>query len=274
MTRHFQTSDGLTLAYDDQGSGPPVLCLAGLTRNRDDFDPVLPLANRVRLIRLDYRGRGASDHADWTTYTIPREAQDALELLDHLNLPRAAILGTSRGGLIAMLLALTHHDRLLGVFLNDIGPVIEPAGLDAIKGYVGLTPPYPDFHAAALGLQHALKDSFPNVPLAQWETFARRIYRQTPQGLDLRYDPALRQSVLSAATPTADLWPLFDALADLPTAVLRGANSNLLSPATVEEMTRRHPTLLTATVPNRGHVPFLDEPESQTLLDTWLAQLQ
>ena len=274
MTQHFNTSDGLTLAFDDTGRGVPLLCLSGLTRNRDDFDTVLGLSHRVRLIRLDYRGRGASDHGDWQSYTIAREAQDVIELLDHLDLPQTAILGTSRGGLIAMLLAVTQRSRLLGVLLNDIGPVLEPVGLEAIKGYVGIRPAYADFDAAAAGLQLALAEGFPDVSLAQWVVFARRIYRQTWDGLDLRYDPALRQSVLAATSPAADLWPLFDALAGLPVAVLRGENSNLLSANTLAEMARRHPGLLSATVRNRGHVPFLDEPESEALIDAFLVALQ
>lgn len=273
MTKHFKTSDGLRLAFDDQGNGPALLCLTGLTRNREDFDPIAGLSRRVRLIRLDYRGRGESDHGDWQTYTVPREAQDVIELLDHLELPQTAFLGTSRGGLIAMLLAQTHRERLTGVLLNDIGPKLESAGLAAIGGYIGIRPPYADFDEASVGLQQAYADSFPNVSLAQWVVFARRIYKQTRDGLDLRYDPALRDSVMVSVTPAPDLWPLFDALEGLPVAVLRGANSNLLSAETVAEMARRHPGLLSETVPERGHVPFLDEPESVALIDAFLAEL-
>lgn len=273
MTRHFKTSDGISLAFDDQGRGLPLLCLPGLTRNREDFDPVMGLARRLRLIRLDYRGRGASDTADASTYTVAREAQDVIELIDHLNLPQVAILGTSRGGLIAMLLATTHLDRLSGVLLNDIGPVIEPQGLAAIAGYVGIRPEYADFDAAALGLQKAYATGFPDVSLSQWVVFARRIYRQTRDGLDLRYDPALRETVLAALGSTPDLWPLFDALVDLPVAVLRGENSDLLSAETLAEMHRRHPALKSATVRGRGHVPFLDEPESTALIDAFLQEV-
>jgi len=275
MTHFFKTSDGLSLAYDDQGRGLPLLCLAGLTRNRDDFDTVLGLSRRVRLIRLDYRGRGASDPApDWQSYTVAREAQDAIELLDHLDLPQTAILGTSRGGLIAMLLAQTHRNRLLGVLLNDIGPQMEPAGLAAIKGYIGIRPDYADFDAAAAALQEAYATGFPQVSLPQWVVFARRVFRQTSDGLDLRYDPALRESALHSLSPADDLWPLFDALEGLPVAVLRGENSNLLSVETVAEMARRHPGLLSATVRDRGHVPFLDEPESVALIDAFLTGLE
>jgi len=145
----FTTSDGLSLAYDDAGTGVPVLCLCGLTRNMSDFDDVAAqIGDRVRLIRMDYRGRGASDYAeDYSTYSIPVEARDALELLDHLGLDKALILGTSRGGLIGMLLAMLAKDRLLGVILNDIGPKLEEEGLTQIMGFLG----FPGFRVNAGG---------------------------------------------------------------------------------------------------------------------------
>ena len=124
----FTTSDGLSLFYEDQGDGPPVLCLAGLTRNTTDFTYLVPHMAGTRLIRLDYRGRGQSDYAeDYMTYNILREGQDAVELLDHLGLAKATIIGTSRGGLIAMALSHTHPDRLNGVVLNDIGQRSPPS---------------------------------------------------------------------------------------------------------------------------------------------------
>jgi pimeloyl-ACP methyl ester carboxylesterase len=93
---NFTAADGASLSYTDQGEGLPVLCLAGLTRNSTDFDFVAPHVADVRLIRMDYRGRGQSDRTGAATYTIVQEAQDALALLDHLGIARAAILGTSR----------------------------------------------------------------------------------------------------------------------------------------------------------------------------------
>ncbi len=133
----FTTSDGLSLYYTDQGEGLPLLCLAGLTRDGRDFEFVAPHLAGLRLITLDYRGRGQSDWGDPSTYQIPVEGRDATELLDHLGIDKAAVLGTSRGGLIAMVLAATAKDRLLGVALNDIGPEIAPEGLEVIKNYLG-----------------------------------------------------------------------------------------------------------------------------------------
>lgn len=286
MTARFTTSDGLSLAYDDRGAGPPLLCLAGLTRNMADFDPVVAgFADRARVIRLDARGRGLSDHAlDWRSYSLPREAQDVLELMDHLGLETASILGTSRGGLIAMTLAAGHADRLAGVFLVDIGPVIEQEGLAPIMEYIGRPPVWRTYAEAAAALPEAMAPRFAGVPEATWRAHAERLWSEGPQGLALRYDARLREAVLEGAQDGSrdgsrdgarvgalpDLWPLFDALAGKPLGLIRGANSDLLSAQTAAEMRRRRPDMVFAEVPDRGHVPFLDEPESVAAIAAWL----
>lgn len=263
---HFTASDGTRLAYDDRGEGTPLLCLPGLTRNMEDFRPILaPLAGRCRIIRLDARGRGRSDRAaDFTTYNVLREGHDVLELLDHLRLPRVVVLGTSRGGLVAMALAAAHAERMASVILNDIGPVVEPVGLARIMDYVGRAPSAKTYDAVAEATARYHAAAFPGVPLAVWREQVEHWYEEVPEGLALRYDPALRTAMLhqSASGTMPDFWPFFDALARLPLAVIRGANSDVLSAATLVEMQRRHPGVLAVTVPDRGHVPFLDEPES------------
>ncbi|AJE46020.1 alpha/beta fold hydrolase [Celeribacter indicus] len=274
MPDFFTTPDGLRLAYDIAGEGPPLLCLAGLTRNMDDFEPVVAeFSRRAQVIRLDSRGRGGSDPApDPLTYTVPQEGADALALLDHLGIGRAAILGTSRGGLIAMSLAATAKQRLAGVVLNDIGPVIEPAGLSAIMDYLGRPSAYRSFEQAADRLPRALGRDFPGVSREGWLRYARRIWNEGPDRLENRYDPRLREAieVQSVTGAVPDLWPLFDAFAGLPLALLRGENSNLLSRETMREMRRRRPDMIAAEVPDRGHVPFLDEAESVTVLSAFL----
>ena len=271
----FTTSDGLSLHYEDAGTGLPLLCLSGLTRNARDFDFAAPFLTGLRMIRLDYRGRGQSDHAPGPqSYTVPREARDALELLDHLGLEKAALLGTSRGGLIAMMLAATAKDRLLGVALNDIGPVLEPAGLEAIMGYLGRDPDAATLDDLARMRKAAMEERFPGVPLERWRKEVSHTHHETPEGVKINYDPALRDAVIAAgATGAPDLWPLFDAIAPLPAAVIHGANSDLLSDATVAEMARRMPGLIVAHVPDRAHIPFLDEPEAQGALQHWLERL-
>ncbi len=269
---HFDAPDGTRLYYEDAGDGVPVLCLSGLTRNARDFDYVAPHLDGVRLIRMDYRGRGLSDHADPATYAVPVEAKDAVALLDHLGVDKAAVLGTSRGGLIALILGAIARDRLLGVAFNDVGPVVDPAGLADIMTYLGVVPQAASLEALA---QDKLADpDFPGVDKTRWRSFLSHNVVEGPEGLRLNYDLKLRDAVAAVFDqPAPDLWPVYDLLADLPCAVIRGANSNLLSEATLQEMARRHPGLITATVPDRGHIPFLDEPQALDALRLWLEQI-
>ena len=270
----FTTSDGLNLYYRDEGSGLPILCLAGLTRTTADFDYVAPYLGDFRLIRLDYRGRGHSDwDTNWQNYALPIECRDVLELLDHLGLDRVAIIGTSRGGLNAMGLATTAKDRLIGVALNDIGPVIEPAGLEVIMGYLGRDPKALN-HLDAARVMEKNMTSFVGVPFSRWMEEAVKHFTQTDSGLKITYDPKLRTAVeVQGAQAAPDLWPFFDALQGVPLAVLRGENSDLLSVETFAEMRRRRPDSLAATVVGRGHIPFLDEPEAVATLQTWAKSL-
>jgi pimeloyl-ACP methyl ester carboxylesterase len=269
---HFKAQDGTRLYYTDTGEGLPVLALAGLTRNTADFDHVAPHL-KCRLIRMDYRGRGQSDWADPASYTIPQEAQDALALLDHLKIEKAGILGTSRGGLIGMVLAAMAKNRLLGVALNDIGPHIEAAGLSVIKDYIGRNPTQKTY-ADAAAFRAKAWSHFKGVPLERWLTEVQNHYDETPDGLVIKYDPKLADTVLAASTNLApDLWPVFDAMAGLPLAILRGDASDLLSVSTFEEMRNRRPDAHAATVLGRGHVPFLDEPESLGVLNDWILSL-
>jgi pimeloyl-ACP methyl ester carboxylesterase len=266
----FAAADGALLAYADEGEGLPLLCLAGLTRTMRDFDYLRPHLPPLRLIRMDYRGRGGSAWTGAATYTIAQEAQDALALLEHLGVERAAILGTSRGGLIGMVLAATARARVMGLCLNDVGPVIEKAGLDRIKDYVGRNPAAKT-HSALATAYPAAMTGFANVPPARWLAEAQLHTVETPDGLRITYDPALRDSFLAAyEAPAADLWPLYDSLQGLPLALIRGANSDLLSEATVAEMRRRRPDLICAEVPDRAHIPFLDEEPALSVLRTFL----
>ncbi len=270
----FIANDGVRLHYTDEGEGLPILCLAGLTRNGTDFDYVAPHLAGVRVIRLDYRGRGKSDWSDPGTYTIPQEGMDTVGLLNHLGLEKAAILGTSRGGIIAMGLAATVKDRLLGVCLNDIGPDIAAPGLEAIKNYLGRRPTFQTMEEAVF-VRAELMAGFEGVPEDRWREEAEKHYVIEEDGLNINYDPKLREGVLERAENLAlDLWPFFDALQGLPTALIRGANSDLLTQETADEMCRRRPDMLFTNVAGRGHVPFLDEPEALEIIHLWLEKLR
>jgi pimeloyl-ACP methyl ester carboxylesterase len=274
------SADGLRLYardYESENISTPVLCLSGLTRNVRDFEPLIAQAGgRRRFIAMDYRGRGRSQYAsDPKTYRVDIEADDALALLGHLGIARAAIIGTSRGGLLAMTLAASAPDKVAGVLFNDIGPVIDKAGLLRIRSYLGKAPHFGSWSEAV----DALKRTHAGFDLSdgEWLAYAHRVYREEDGLPRIDYDPRLGETFPSAEeiekAALPDLWPLFDLLKPLPCAVLRGEHSDLLSEATVTEMARRHGNLIVETVKNRGHVPFLDEPESLSAIKKWLARV-
>ena len=269
----FRSSDGLSLAYREWGSGPPLLCLAGITRNSNDFAYFAAKMCGARIIAPDYRGRGESDwDPDPFNYTPAVEARDAVSLLDHLGLESAPVLGTSRGGLVAMMLAATARSRISGAVLNDIGPEIEQSGLERIKQFIGRNPDYSNVDEAAQALAEQ-SSGFENVPLSRWRQECRHRYRQAGDRLEINYDPGLRESFLAALEDgDVDLWPLFELLKGLPTCLIRGAASDLLSAETAAEMRRRHPQMSVTEVPERGHCPFLDEPECLAAVRALLAQ--
>lgn len=273
MTQFFIAPDGAKLGYADQGTGVPLLCLAGLTRSMADFDYLLPYLPTTRVIRMDYRGRGTSDWTGADSYTVPQEAADALRLMDHLGIDRFAVLGTSRGGLIGMLLAAIAKPRLLGLCLNDVGPVIDPVGLERIAAYVGRNPTQKS-HAALAEAYAMHLPGFSNIPAERWLAEAQKHSIEVGGRLKIPYDPALRDAFLKASgAPAVDLWPLFDALAGLPVALIRGENSDLLSHDTANEMRRRRPDMIFASAQDRAHIPFLDEPESLTAIRAFLKAL-
>lgn len=270
MPQFFTTSDGARLAYRDEGQGVPLLCLAGLTRTMADFDYMIPHLPPLRLIRMDYRGRGVSQWTGAASYTVPQEGKDALELLDHLGIAKAAILGTSRGGLIGMMLAAVAKDRLLGLCLNDIGPEIHRPGLERIFDYVGRNPSAKT-HAEIAEKMPRYSPGFANVPTSRWREEVVKFYEETPAGLKITYDPALREAFIAGFNgPPVDLWPLWEATAGLPVALIRGANSDLLTTETVAEMKRWRPDMIHAEVPDRAHIPFLDEPEAVAVLNAFI----
>ena len=269
----FKAPDGARLFFQDVGDGVPIIALAGLSRNGSDFDYIAPYLTDNRLIRLDYRGRGKSEWTGADTYTIPIELGDVIALMDHLQLEKAGILGTSRGGLIAMGMAAAAKQRMLGACLVDTGPEIAQAGLDSIHDYLGRNPTQRTYVEAAR-VRAELIPGFDNVPPDRWQDEVRKHYLETEDGLVINYDPALRNAFLAAsAAPLPDLWPVFDLLSGLPLALIRGANSELLTIETADEMSHRRPDMIRCDVPDRGHVPFLDEPEAVEVLKDWVACL-
>jgi pimeloyl-ACP methyl ester carboxylesterase len=263
--------DGLRLHARCYGarSAPalPVLCLPGLARTAADFDALgQALASDEslprRVIALDYRGRGQSEYdRDPANYNFQVELADLLAVMAALDATPAVLLGTSRGGILAMLLAAVRPTAIAGVVLNDIGPVIEPKGLMRIKGYVGKLPQPRSFEEGAEILRRLFDAQFPKLGPEDWLASARRTFRRENGALVPTYDVKLAQTLegVDFEKPFPPLWSQFDALKDRPLMVIRGANSDILSPATVEAMRSRRATLETIEVPDQGHTPLLAE---------------
>ncbi len=266
----YSAQDGLKLharIYGEAGQGRlPVVCLPGLTRNARDFhelalqlsgDPEKPR----QIISFDYRGRGSSAYdPDWKNYNVGVEARDIVEGLAQLGVAEAAFMGTSRGGLIMHVLAAMRPDLIKAAVLNDIGPVIEVAGLAHIRSYLDNARQPADF-AEAVAIQKAAHgEAFPALTDDDWQRFVRAIYRDENGVPVADFDPALLNTVraMDIDEPMPDLWPQFEALAAVPVLVIRGANSRLLSVQTLEEMGRRHTRLETITVDGQGHAPLLE----------------
>lgn len=278
----YTSGDGLRLYARDHGpqdSGRlPVLCLPGLTRNAKDFEP---LAERLgatrRVVCPDFRGRGRSQYAgDPLTYRPDVELDDTLLLLDALAIPKVAVIGTSRGGIVGMIMAAKAPERLAGLLLNDIGPRIDKAGLLRIRGYLGRDPELSSWSDAVVALK-ATNPGFESLSAAAWERFARRVFRDEMGRPRADYDARLAATFPSAADIDAgkvpELWALLPALAGVPVTVLRGVHSDLLSAATVTEMQAYLSHVTAVSVADRGHVPFLDEPESVVAVDALLAAI-
>ncbi len=283
----FPSFDGrLTLHARDYGlpggriNATTVLCLHGLTRNSADFhDVAMRLKDRYRIISADQRGRGYSDWDPQTANYVPAVySQDMIRLLDYIQTSRTIVIGTSMGGLMAMILGVTNRHRLIGAVINDVGPELDPAGLARIASYTGKTRPAADWAEAAELAKFTNGVAFPDYGPADWMAFARRLYVEDANGVPvLAYDPAIAKGLetkTDAPVVPPDLWPLWDGLQGLPVLVVRGALSDLLSAATLEQMAARHAGLATVTVPNRGHAPMLDEPPAMAALEGFIAGLR
>ena len=267
---YFTARDGLRLygrRYPGAGNarGRPVLCLPGLTRNSRDFHDLAvalsrqPDASRT-VYTVDYRGRGLSEFdPDWKNYTVPVEMLDVLDFMTLVGLDNAAIVGTSRGGLIAMLMATLQPTAIGAVVMNDIGPVIEHDGLVRISGYVGRVPLPISWPDAVRMVRDLNRRHFPDIPDGQWEEVARQWYNERNGRPAPGYDSKLGKALSVLYRPLPPLWPQFEALKRVPVLVVRGVNSDVLAAATVDEMRRRHPALASLPVANQGHAPLLKD---------------
>jgi pimeloyl-ACP methyl ester carboxylesterase len=286
FTEHeVRASDGLRLYYRQYPGDlqhTAVLCLPGLTRNSRDFEGLAPhisLTSRRSVFSLDLRGRGRSDpDPEWRNYRPEIYVRDVLTMMDAAGLRRVIVIGTSLGGIVGMLLASLHRDRVAGLVLNDIGPVLEVSGMVRIASSAGTARAVTTWAEAAAEARIANAQVYPDFTDADWMTFARRVYREDAPGRIIRdVDPNVGRAVREPAGATSgsvpDFWNTFDSLNGLPLLCLRGELSDLLSAETVAHMAARHVGLEAIEISRRGHTPTLDEPESRKAIDAFIQQL-
>lgn len=285
MTDHidcyWHSRDGLKLHYRDYGGRadrPPVICLPGLTRNARDFASLAErLAGEWRVLCPEMRGRGDSAYArDSATYNPLQYLEDLGELLDQAGIDRFVAIGTSLGGLMTMIMAMATPQRLAGALLNDIGPVLEPAGLARIVDYVGQGRSFPTWMHAARAVEEMQASAFPDFGVSDWLAMAKRLMTVSGNGrIVFDYDMKIAEpfAAIDATAAQADLWPGVDGLAGKPVLLVRGGLSDLFSAETLGLMAARLPQAETLTLPRVGHAPTLDEPEAVAAIDRLLARI-
>ena len=280
--RRWTSADGLDLfsrdyAGADGAARLPVLCLHGLTRNSADFEDLAPwiAARGRRVLALDVRGRGRSAWDPQPShYTPATYAADVLALLDAVWVARALVVGTSMGGIIAMVMAGLRPQAVAGAVLNDVGPSLAPEGLARIGGYTGKAATPADWAEAAEMARAINGAAFPHYGSTQWDAFARRLFVEGADGKPrLAYDPDIAAPI-RAGGPEAlapDLTPLFLALATgRPMLLVHGELSDLIDPPRVERMRAMAPHMAVAEVAGVGHAPMLDDPEARAGLEVFL----
>ena len=279
-TESYWTShDGLRLysrVYEGPAGAASVLCLHGLTRNSRDFEDLAPhLQRRARVIVPDVRGRGRSARdPNPQNYQPAIYLQDIIGLLDAVGARRVTVIGTSMGGMLAMMMAAGYRDRVAAIVLNDMGPEVDPVGLERIKGYAGRLPPPRSWDDAIAQTKSMFGAAWPNLSAERWASLARRGYRQDENGaVTVDADPMIGEMLRAAPAATATLWPFWTALRGIPMLAIRGAQSDILSAATFAKMKAENPELVQLEVAQRGHVPLLDEPECVETIDAFLARI-
>ena len=276
--RYWNSANGVKLHYRDHDGNrdrPPILCIPGLTRNARDFEPVADrFAGEWRVISIDLRGRGGSAFdPDPANYKPMVYVADILKMLDQLGIADAVFVGTSLGGLCTMALALTDRERIAGALLNDIGPVVDMAGIDRIAGYVGKEARFAGWDEAIAQVAERTVDVYPDYGPAEWDRFVRRMAREDGTDVVFDYDMRIADNFERAAT-APEIWPLYQALDGRPVTILRGELSDLLSAEVAERMATVIDDVELVTVPRVGHAPSFDEPESIAALERLLARVE
>lgn len=261
-------SDGLRLAVEDAGprhsSGrAPLLCLAGLTRTKRDFYDLrdhfaFHVDTPRRVVLMDTRGRGDSDHApDASHYTVQREADDAAQVACALGVHNTVVVGTSRGGILAMVLALTRPGLLAGSVLNDIGPRIAGVGLGRLKRQLPSSTLPTSWDEATGRVKASMGPQFTAFRDEDWERYARLTFVEKDGKPARAFDPKLLGplSAMPDGLPFLDLSGPFRALVTRPMLMLHGEHSDLLDQTILDDAISMGATAY--TVLGQGHAPSL-----------------
>jgi len=269
----YSSADGLRLHardYGDEHAKLTVLCLPGLSRNARDFEAVAErLAPSFRILCAEQRGRGESAYDPKPeNYHPGTYVGDMVALLDHLQLERVAIVGTSLGGLMAMMMAAGLPQRIAGIVVNDIGPELAAEGLVKIQSYIDRPITVRTWREAVEDVRLLFHHSFPAYGPAEWERVARQLYKENAQGVPvLDFDIHISDNFKTLEVTSLDLWPVFDAVPPIPFGLVRGKLSDLLTPPIRDEMLRRRPAIVTAEIDDCGHAPTLDEAPARGVID-------
>ena len=270
----LSTWDGLNLNVQQWGDGPcvPLLCLPGLVRTGGDFAAIgARYGDGRRVVSLDYLGRGDSDWPqDAARYGAEATLRDVMDICAALHLHRVGVIGTSFGGLLAMGLAMGRPSLLAGVVLNDIGPELGAPGADSVLDFISDTPDMPSQDAARAYLRAQLRDGM-RADAPGWEDLAGLTYVPAANGT-WRPHWDKRTRVVMQGTPRP-LWPLFQALPDIPLLLVHGRLSRLLTDDGAAAMQAARPAMSVVEVENVGHAPTLAEPEVLAALDSFVDQL-
>lgn len=276
---HHRTRERLRLYYRTYGpeanDKTPVLCLSGLTRNCRDYHALaLHVAKQRPVLCLDYRGCGRSDRdLDYMNYQVDTDTADVIDLLDGIGIERAVFVGTSRGGLVTMTLALSRPDLIAAAVLNDVGPALRGGGRSKVAKYFELPFVYADWNDACAAYRAWSEKTTPDLSDEAWMDRAAATFVETKDGrVRFDFDPKMADAYRNRTNPPHS-WAKFEALKDKPILSIRGEWSGILSPETVDEMRAKKPDLRAVTIPNRGHTPLLDEPESLAAIDAFLKDL-
>lgn len=279
--RLYARDYGVLDASHTQGATTTVLCMHGLTRNSADFDPLCQalmqtLPAGFRLVAVDQRGRGKSDYdSKPENYTPAVYLHDMFALMEHLGTESVIAIGTSMGGIIAMLMAAFRPDTIKALVINDIGPEVPTDAIKRLQRYVGQLDPVTSWEDAIEQTKSTNQIAFPDASAEDWEAFARRVFVENDEGIpELAYDPNIKQAFSSDYdVEPQDLWDFYEQIADKPILLIRGELSDLLTPEIALKMLAKKPDLSSVTVTGVGHAPILTEPQAFDEIVKFLPQV-